>query len=426
MSIFESFFIQFNGKILHKKIYACKLFFYGIFLLCIYTKVLDPLKRFFLKSTHTRVLFSVFLRRKEDRKIPENWEKTPLYERKERGQIRMLKRLFLRMILMAACFAPVVAFAEDVQPSPESREEQPALINEGALCNYNTLGAYGDGDDVVLYAIWTPKVYNCGAGYYLKRDGDSINCATCPKDSYCKGFTNYEYKETESDHGKENCPAGYRIDSEGSARKQDCYKTETVLCKDKNPYSTEHASQVLYDAESSTCTQHVDGDSVCSASCEVTGLVCDSDNYEPQKVDGMWRCVEVKKECPAGQYLPKESRECAVCPEDHYCPGGSYRPMSNDVQGVEPCKDDLRSPKGTSSVKDCGKILRIGGDALYLHSDKRSSPSLVIKDSNGKIWYANATPVSTDGAKAISEDSTKQLHIKMGDVEYTIHTSIIK
>jgi hypothetical protein len=153
-------------------------------------------------------------------------------------------------------------------------------------------------------------------------------------------------------------------------------------------------------------------------------LVCE-EGYQAKQVDGVWKCVELSVECPAGTYLSGESGRCEECLENNYCAGGTYSAESKQDQGIVPCEDGLKAPKGSRAVVDCGVILRIGGDALYMHSDKRG-PSLVVQDSKGRVWYANATPVSTDGAKKVSDGATKELHVMINGEEYTVHTSILE
>ena len=369
----------------------------------------------------------------------------------------MLKRLLLLLLFMVTVSLPPVAFAEGDVQTPETPEfvannddvgsasegtvrpddgvdmaeesaetvaltrSAPVLItDENARCNAATLGSYGEG--VQLWAVWKPKVYNCGAGYYLQKSENSVDCAVCPKDSYCPGVDNYEYEDSE--HGREPCPAGYITERTGSSVKHSCYKTETVQCKEKNPYTGEHIVEVVYDAVASNCTHYYGRDSVCDSSCEITGLVCE-EGYKGKLVDGVWKCVELTVDCAAGTYLSGESGRCEECREDSYCAGGTYSVEAKQDIGIVSCEDGLKAPRGSRAAVDCGVILRIGGDALYLHSDKRG-PSLVVQDSKGRVWYANATPVSTDGAKKVSEGATKELHVMINGEEYTVHTSILE
>ena len=372
----------------------------------------------------------------------------------------MLKRLLSLLFFMVTISLPAVASAEDAvqtQENPEvvvnseepesvnentSQDEEgetvaeepattvaatrgtPSLINDdNAQCNAATLGSYAEG--VQLWAVWKAKVYNCGAGYYLQKSAGAVDCAVCPKDSYCPGITNYEYKDSE--HGREPCPAGYITADTGSSVKHSCYKTESVQCKDKNPYPGEHITEVVYDATVSNCTHYYGRDSVCDSSCSVEGLICEEGYQAKKNVDGAWECIEESITCPAGTYLAVVSGKCEECLEDSYCVGGTYSIEAKQDLGIVSCEPGLKAPKGSRSVADCGKILRIDGEALYLYADETGSrkgenPRFVVRDKDG-TWYANMTPV-TEGTKKVSEGATKELHVKVGNVEYTVHTTI--
>lgn len=339
----------------------------------------------------------------------------------------MLKRLLLAQFLLVTFAVPVVVFAEENEPAPENPSS--SLINEGSLCNYETLGVSEDGSRVKLRARWIPREYNCPAGQYLSVTTESAECAICPENSYCPGFENYLFTESDSyNHGRMFCDAGYHTDSTGNADAHACYKTETVACSTKNPYTTEHLISVNYLTVNTVCTQRQGSENQsCDSSCEITGLVCD-DGYESRNVNGVWSCVGDMITCEAGTYLSVESQQCEVCLENHYCAGGEYSLTETEDKGMELCKDGLKAPAGATSDKDCGVVLHIDEDVLYLHSDKRDTdhPALVVQDSKGRKWYATMSPVGEDraNAKPVSDGAAKEMHIMFKGEEYTVHTSL--
>ena len=93
---------------------------------------------------------------------------------------------------------------------------------------------------------------------------------------------------------------------------------------------------------------------------------------------------------------------------------------STEDQGIAYCEDNLKSPQGATSIKDCGYVLRIGEDRIFLHKDKRTNPSLRV-DIKGEAWYANTTPISA-GAQPLQ--SGKTFHIQTPSGEYTVHTKL--
>lgn len=340
----------------------------------------------------------------------------------------MLKRLLLAHILLVTFAVPVVVFAEEPEPTPEN---PPVLIvREGSLCNYETLGVSEDGSGVLLRAIWIPKEYSVPEGKYLAVTAESADIVDCPKDSYCPGLPSYTFNgnDSDQDRGRYLCESGYHTDSIANISAMACYKTETVSCSNKNPYTTEHMTSVIYSSADTICTQRQGEEAHCDSSCDVVGLVCE-EGYQARKVDNVWTCVGNIVNCEAGKYLSIAAQECKLCPENHFCGGGEYSLTETEDQGISSCKGNLKSPEGATSEKDCGIIFRIGGEALYMHSDRRDTdhPALVIQDSKGTKWYAPMNKVGEGriDAKPVNDSgTTKQLHVMFNGEEYTVHTSL--
>lgn len=218
---------------------------------------------------------------------------------------------------------------------------------------------------------------------------------------------------------KHMCPDGYMgEDTESDA---DCYKEVSVACSTINPY--EHGT-ATYRNTSATCRQYYGNESVnnCESvpdsTCAVTGLTC-NDGYTLISENGRLGCTQAFVECEAGTYLPANANECVVCTEDNYCLGGLYTPYQSNAQGITPCESGLKSPAGSQKAADCGYILHVGDDKLYLHADKNTSPSLVV-EVEGQKWYGDATPVA-NGKKTISDDTNKTMHMEYKGTEYTVH-----
>lgn len=342
----------------------------------------------------------------------------------------MLKRLLLAHILLVTFAVPVVVFAEENEPTPENSSD--SLIREGSLCDHDTLGVSEEGSQVKLRAFWIAREYTCPAGQYVAVSTESAECAVCPENSYCPGVVDYEFEENDSDnaYGRRLCDVanGFHTDSVGNTSEQDCFKTETIACSTKNPYTTEHMVSVTYSSANTICTQRQGSEARCDSSCDITGLVCD-DGYESRKVGGEWKCVGDLLTCEPGTYLSAESKECEVCPENHFCSGGEYSLTQTEDQGIDSCQNNLKSPKGAYSDKDCGIVFHIGEDALYMHADRRDTdhPAFVIQDSKGRVWYAPMSQVGENriNAKPVSEGATKELHIMYNGEEYTVHTSVL-
>lgn len=338
----------------------------------------------------------------------------------------MSKRLFLKAILMTMVSLPTVAFADDVELP--SANPNGSFIQAGALCDVDTLGV-SEGNKV-LYAVWKPHTYTCPSGQYLKVAPNFVDCFECTNSEYCPGFSRYTYDGGENGFGRKVCSDGYTADYEMG----DC--TKRFECSEKNPYKNiEHATaETTYLHPHTYCTSDsIDSPERCSWSCEIKDLACE-EGYRAKYNESTqtWICEQNFAECPAGTYLPYGSKVCAQCPENSFCAGGNYPFDIKEErdQGATQCPDGLKAPKGAKSDKDCGRLLRIGGDALYLYPDESGArkepgkPRFVVQDSNGKLWYANTTPVS-EGVQKVSEGADKELHIMVGDTEYTVHTTIL-
>lgn len=106
--------------------------------------------------------------------------------------------------------------------------------------------------------------------------------------------------------------------------------------------------------------------------------------------DSIDDCVAVSVSCMPGYYLPANSTTCTQCPKNSYCPGGEYTSSGQD-SGIIACPNDTKSPIGSDSADDCGRILHIGEYILYLRSAKLTSPALHVKIGD-VIYYGDMFP----------------------------------
>lgn len=338
----------------------------------------------------------------------------------------MFRRQFLLVLLAVIGISPVVAFADPAENPSVS------LITNDSRCDAETLGVSDNGATVAFEPVWEPDIYSCAAGYYLPQDvirARGRECVQCPENSFCEGFTDVAFNE--SDMGKGTCDTeNYPYAAAGNTSESGCYKLELVSCDKVNPYSVTNGTPV-YANESVQCKIYSGSESDCDElvvanACEVTGATCETGTAV--EVDGHWICGasgDTPKEtvtCAAGTYLPAGAKKCEICPKDNYCPGTGKVEVASVDQGLVSCQG-LKAPQGARVEEDCGMILRVNGDALYLHSDKRG-PSLVIQDPKdpSKKWYADMSPVTSDGAKPISTESNKKLHVMVGNQDYTVHS----
>ena len=319
----------------------------------------------------------------------------------------MFKRLLLMGLLAIVLVVP--AFAAGVVVA-ESESE--------AICNVDTLGTSENGVTVTFRALWSPKTYSCGAGFYLNPENGA--CASCLSDNYCPGFSFFSFDG--SAHGLQACPENFPNSEALSTAESNCFKIDNVVCSEKNPYTYGHGVAVYKGGETSPCKQYSGGEScnlIDTTACDIDYLVC-ADGYTEEIVEGSKRCITTKVHCEPGEYLPVGSESPAKCPENYYCTGGDYDKGLAEDAGATKCPSGLKSPVGAQLYADCGHILHVGDDKLYLHSDKNTQPSLVVQ-IDGQKWYADMTPVS-EGKKPISTDpESKTMHMTVDNVDYTVH-----
>lgn len=123
-----------------------------------------------------------------------------------------------------------------------------------------------------------------------------------------------------------------------------------------------------------------------------TGTVQFITGYE-QYWDGHVSCVDENLVCNSGEYFPAHWYECKICPENNYCAGGTYTFNETVTQGIESCPNSWYSPAGSSSVAQCGRILHVGDNVVYLRSGKKTTPSLNFDlDNDGTPdFFSNMT-----------------------------------
>ena len=79
----------------------------------------------------------------------------------------------------------------------------------------------------------------------------------------------------------------------------------------------------------------------------------------------------------------------------------------------------MTAPLGTTNEGDCGRVLHVGQDTLYLTQERRTLPALAVRLDN-KVYYGKTAPVS-GGVKPMNTDTTNQLRLRLDGVEYSIY-----
>jgi len=146
----------------------------------------------------------------------------------------------------------------------------------------------------------------------------------------------------------------------------------------------------------------------------------DTTNYT--KWNGKVSCVEYPNQlCSPGEYLPNTASVCQPCTENSYCTGGTFTVNTAGAQGIDMCPNDWYSPAGMSSVDQCGRILHIGDNVVYLRSAKKTTPSLHIKVGDD-VFYGNATTLDVPVHAGVE----RKLKVRYGNNTYSIYDDSVE
>lgn len=136
--------------------------------------------------------------------------------------------------------------------------------------------------------------------------------------------------------------------------------------------------------------------------------------------NGHVSCVDENFVCAAGEYLPAHGYECAECPENNYCTGGTYTYSENTAYGATQCPNSWYAPRGMSSADQCGRILHIGDNVVYLRNVKKTSPSLNVR-VDGYTFYGNMTTADVP----MNANTTAHMKVQFNNETYSIYDDTV-
>ncbi len=235
----------------------------------------------------------------------------------------------------------------------------------------------------IMENYWGEYEYYCGdywdedEGKYMYNGEEVTECTEDCQDYWDGDKHNCDYYFTPKD---ENRP-GWII-----------YGLDGVQCT--TPTSLGH-----YSPEDSfsnyTCSQDNYQDETAQASCKscsdlAGGFYPDTDDLGSESASA---CYTTK--CGPGTYIASAHADsCSNVGEGNWI-AGSQKVYYGSVQTPNQCTNGettIGYGVGADDVGDCGRIMHVGNDKLYLRSTKLTTPSLnVLRD--GKTYYANMSPV---------------------------------
>jgi len=169
-------------------------------------------------------------------------------------------------------------------------------------------------------------------------------------------------------------------------------------------------------------------DSVNTKACTGTS-VCAPDTYSDAKASACTACTTAKGyhtsgtaaanhagiasckvTCGGGSYVATAGAGCTNVGVGYWGGGGTV--AQNATLGRTQCASGLTTigyGAGADEVGDCGRVLHIGDNKVYLRSAKKTTPSLNVKIGD-KTFYGNMS-TATKG----------KLRIKSGSTTYSVH-----
>ena len=257
----------------------------------------------------------------------------------------------------------------------------------------------------------------CNANNFLENNA----CALCT--SFADGL--YPYSSGAAG-GKTKCYAkrsdmpGYYIANVGDLKKTPC-----PAGRYSNYADGSSNNQVFYNNTSNgsySCTvcpvntyASATGSAECTACLDnyVTMGTSDTDH------DSASKCKLI---CPGGSYVSAaNSTECTKVGTGYWAAESITAQGSAGTRNACPVGlTTVGYGLGADEAGDCGRILHVGSDKLYLRSDKKTTPSLNVK-INGTTFYGNMSP----NALSMTSGTSKSLRIKNGDTTYSVYDDMV-
>jgi hypothetical protein len=269
-----------------------------------------------------------------------------------------------------------------------------------------------------------------GTVVYYNTDGGSATGGrtTCPAHSYCVAGV-----AAASSCATTN--AKYTKSAEGSDDANDCYmvttSTKYVKAAGAGEVTCEAGAycaggSTIYVGGSVSGRSTTGGISVCAAnkysnagasscsSCATTNGYGNSGSAYSAHA-GVTSC---KVTCSGGTYVATSGGACGNVGAGYYAPSHVVSQTVADTNRGT-CPTGLTTigyGTGADESGDCGRILHVGENHLYLRSDKKTTPSLNVKIGD-TVFYGNMATSN----KNMSNGVNKSLKMKYGNTTYSVH-----
>ncbi|MBO8407664.1 MAG: hypothetical protein IAC77_04375, partial [Proteobacteria bacterium] len=262
----------------------------------------------------------------------------------------------------------------------------------------------------------SPAMSDAAADCYLTTTAKNFvatpNAAqtTCTPGGYCVGGVKVNYGST---GGRTPAAKGYYVSTTGATTQTPCaagtYTSSTGQTKCTDAAAGTYTTGCQITSKNTACT----GTSVCAKNTysNARASVCIScntaDGYGNSGTTAANHAGQAscKVTCSGGQYVPTAGGGCVNVGVGYWGDGGTVSETATLARNS--CESGLTtigSGAGADEAGDCGRVLNIGSQKIYLRSDKKTDRALHV-DINGNVFYGNMS-TTIDGPLKINYNGT--------------------
>jgi uncharacterized repeat protein (TIGR02543 family) len=139
--------------------------------------------------------------------------------------------------------------------------------------------------------------------------------------------------------------------------------------------------------------------------------------YTYNKASGMTKAEQCQISCAGGSYVATAKQQCVNVGEDYY--KGAHVVNYGSTSTRNKCASGLTTigyGAGADESGDCGRLLHVDGQKLYLRSAEKTDVSLHVKVA-GVTFFGNMVA----GDKYMSDGATKTLRIRHNGKLYSVY-----
>lgn len=244
---------------------------------------------------------------------------------------------------------------------------------------------------------------------------------TCTAGGYCPGGVKVNWGST---GGRTPASAGYYVSGTGATSQTACAAGTYTSTTGQTSCSSAVAGTYT-----TGCQVTASGASTKTLACTGTS-VCATNTYSSAKASACTACATAKgytnsgttaaahaelasckATCSGGQYVATAGAGCVNVGTGYYGAGGTVG--QNATLARNQCPVGLTTigyGAGADEAGDCGRVMHMGENKLYLRSTKKTTPSLNVKVGD-TTYYGNMTSGTTKG----------KLRVKSGTTTYSVH-----